>query len=67
VQEVHAELRGGTRIAVGSHEPFIGDVISNIRPHEQKSRRTTLLNGFAMGEYWKRFSIISSRRAAVTR
>jgi hypothetical protein len=40
-----ATRRGGTRIAVGSHEPFIGNVTSNIRPHEQKSRSSTLPTG----------------------
>ncbi len=52
----HPDVRGGTRIAVGSHEPFIGEVISNIRPHEQKSRTSTHLNGFATGDPWKRNS-----------
>ena len=51
--KVHPDVRGGTRIAVGSHEPFIGDVISNIRPHEQKSRTATRLNGFAAADRWK--------------
>ena len=46
----HSDVRGGTLIAVGSHEPFIGDVTSNIRPHEQKSRTATRLNGFASGQ-----------------
>ena len=52
----HSDVRGGTLIAVGSHEPFIGDVTSNIRPHEQKSRTATRLNGFAAGNPWKRNS-----------